>query len=672
MSIVPKHRGASFHKCDLQVHTLRDANWNGPFHRLNDRVAFAQALVADCRRKSIEAIAITDHHDLCLWRIIHDAAQNEQKPAGSANQEEASPVVFPGVELTLSNPACQALLILDPDLTDKTLNYIWGALGATPSGVDEEKTTQTVALPLNKSIATIAQALSQIRLNPEEADPNKFRSLRGKFILLPNVKCGGHKTIMRKGNQAAYTTMPFVGGYIEGCEYSSINVGDCNILEGRVQAWGSKSVAVFQTSDCREAKVVTIDGNKHTDFINLGKWPTWVKWAQPSTEALRQACLARQSRISHTEPSYPLLQIVGVKVSDSQFLGPVELGLSPQFNAFIGGRGTGKSSLIEYIRWALCDDPVEVSEMVELPNFQKRRKALVEATLKPSGAKVTVFYKKNEVIYKIERTITAKEDAIVVVDPSGASQQMSSAQARRQFPVVSYAQKQLSCVGTLPDEIKRLITDPISERLAQIQDRIETSILPQIKEQRARELRLASLNTQLADIATSLKDIKDQIHALEIQLQDLAPEQQSIISSHELLSQQHQWVNRSAELPSKVAELLLQMRHQVSALGKIDLPDALPNSIPNSIQVDAISASANAYVKRVLDQLDALIADAQSGSWLNKADRQALEQLQKKRTVLTNGNTTNASKRARKTRRRWRRFKSSTNKSVNSKPSSQR
>src|SRR4051812_31032908 len=85
---IPKDKGARFHKCDFQVHTLRDAGWSGPFHPVNDRVVFATALVADCRRKNIQAIAITDHHDLCLWKTISNAAQAETQADGSVYPEE--------------------------------------------------------------------------------------------------------------------------------------------------------------------------------------------------------------------------------------------------------------------------------------------------------------------------------------------------------------------------------------------------------------------------------------------------------------------------------------------------------------------------------------------------------------------------------------------------------
>ncbi|HRF62666.1 MAG TPA: AAA family ATPase, partial [Candidatus Competibacter sp.] len=52
---------------------------------------------------------------------------------------------------------------------------------------------------------------------------------------------------------------------------------------------------------------------------------------------------------------------------------PLNLDLNRQFNAIIGGRGTGKSSILEYLRWALCDESVP-SYDDESIDYQVKRK----------------------------------------------------------------------------------------------------------------------------------------------------------------------------------------------------------------------------------------------------------------------------------------------------------
>ena len=85
--------------------------------------------------------------------------------------------------------------------------------------------------------------------------------------------------------------------------------GNTDILNGKNKDYGNKAIAVFQTSD-----------NRNRDFTKLGSHVTWVKWARPTAEALRQACLARHSRISHAEPRLPSVRITRIEVSNSKFL----------------------------------------------------------------------------------------------------------------------------------------------------------------------------------------------------------------------------------------------------------------------------------------------------------------------------------------------------------------
>ena len=616
---LPPYLGASFHKTDLQVHSLRDSNWTGPFHPTSQREDFANALVACCRRKGLGAIAITDHHDLCLWTYVRDAASSELKQDGTPYAPEDQLVVFPGVELTLSTPPCQAILLFDPDLTEAMLQHIWGALNVVPNDVAQGKTTTTLSLNTDRTIEAITAGLASLRLNPQETNPNLFKFLDGRFILLPNVKPGGHQTLLRHNFQTHYAQAPFCGGYIEKCFYSSFGPGDQNILEGRVQAWGSKAIGVFQTSDCRIA-TTSSDGTT-VDFAELGDWPTWIKWAKPSTEAIRQACLAKPSRISQTEPTFPLLQIVGVRVSDSVFLGNVELGMSPQFNSFIGGRGTGKSSLLEYIRWALFDDPAHTgADERELPNFERRRKALIEETLKPKHASVTVFYRRNEVLYMIERSSEAKDETCIVTDSNGNKDVLRASQIRQQFPIISYAQKQLSSVGTLPDEIHRLITDPVKDELERINESIETDILPTLRRQRINQRRVGDLAVQISAARNANKNRKEQISALQGQLQALTPSQQKIIDEHGTISELEQWKRRSEDLPSEVRKTLLDARGRTQSLQEITPSQTLPNAK----DIVEVASAANQFRSKTIAALSQLIDEAAGSQWLNPEQQKSL------------------------------------------------
>ncbi len=120
--------------------------------------------------------------------------------------------------------------------------------------------------------------------------------------------------------QANYRGIRCVGGYVDK-DAARMGNGARTILAGEDPAWGDTKLAVIQTSDSRSSK-----------FGKLGQHSTWIKWATPSAEALRQACLADESRISLSEPELPAVVITELRVSNSKFMGPVELAMNPQYN----------------------------------------------------------------------------------------------------------------------------------------------------------------------------------------------------------------------------------------------------------------------------------------------------------------------------------------------------
>jgi len=122
-------KGAHFYKCDFQVHTPRDANWDGvEAATAPERKAYAEELVQACRTKGLGAIAITDHHDLTFFPYVKAAAAAEVDATGRPIPKEQRLVVFPGLELTLSSPPCQAILLLDADFDETKFGDILTAL----------------------------------------------------------------------------------------------------------------------------------------------------------------------------------------------------------------------------------------------------------------------------------------------------------------------------------------------------------------------------------------------------------------------------------------------------------------------------------------------------------------------------------------------------------------
>lgn len=200
-------KGAHFHKCDFQVHTPRDLGWIGNDATSDaDRKAYAEELILACRNKGLEAIAITDHHDFSFFPYVKSAARAEVDEKGQPIRDEDKVVVFPGIELTLTAPNCQALLILDADFPENLLPSVLTALSITQAPPTDTKHAQVVRIP--QSVINDLTHLYEVL--------NSHSYLTGRFIVFPNVTENGHGTLLRSGFANFYKSMPCVGGYTDG------------------------------------------------------------------------------------------------------------------------------------------------------------------------------------------------------------------------------------------------------------------------------------------------------------------------------------------------------------------------------------------------------------------------------------------------------------------------
>lgn len=547
-------RGAHLHRCDFQVHTPRDPNWTGERPVSDeDRRAYAKRFVAACRSKGLDAVAITDHHDMAFVPFIRHAAAEEKHGDGTPRESHERLTVFPGMELTLSVP-CQALLILDADLPDDRLGLVLEALAITPVPISEEK---------QGSVAALAH-ISQLSDVYRELDKREW--LKGRYILLPHVTDGGYKTLMRSGMGPKYAEMPCVGGYVDGDFETKTGDGNRNIFAGRDANYGNKRIAVFQTSDSRS-----------DDFQGLGRYSTWVKWAEPTAEALRQACLAQESRISLTPPALPSTALTKLRVSNSKFMGPIDLEFNPQYNAIIGGRGTGKSTCLEYIRWALCDQPIPPGDEEELPDHAERREALVRDTLATVDATVDVEFLVNGVPHTVRRSSTTGELLLKVgTEDFGLA---SEAQVRSLLPMNAYSQKQLSSVGVRREELTRFLTAPLQEALELGRQKL-SALGGELRQNYAALQTRRAVERSIARDQVALHSLNQQAEALRSSLGAVTDEDREAISNKPLYDEADgalaEWERRVSNAETAATAFRDELDHLASGLDSSleHLPDS--------------------------------------------------------------------------------------------------
>src|SRR4029453_17812737 len=90
------------------------------------------------------------------------------------------------------------------------------------------------------------------------------------------------------------------------------------------------------------------------DLVTRGTW-CFVKMSEPTIEGLRQAFLDPESRIrlmSDAEPEEHI-EFLGMWWQTEGFLRGARIRFNENMNVLIGGRGAGKSTVIESLRYVL-------------------------------------------------------------------------------------------------------------------------------------------------------------------------------------------------------------------------------------------------------------------------------------------------------------------------------
>jgi type III restriction enzyme len=487
------NKGAKFYKCDFQVHSPRDLQFKGKECATQTECEeYAQKFIKACREKGVYAVAITDHHDLVFYQYIKQAAKNEIDENGELFADDERIIIFPGIELTLDVP-CQALLIFDAFMDiDLSLRVkIYTALSISDfTSEDESKTAYTSRLPI-KDINEVIERLNSI---PE---------LKDKFILLPNVSDNGSCTIFRQGLQNQYKNGQFIAGYLDGNTYEKnyAKQGWRNKVFGVAKEYGNRSIAVIQTSD-----------NRTETFENLGIGHTWIKFLEPTAEGLRQSFLAKSSRISQTTPKLPSVYIDKLEISDSSFLKNVDLDFTPQLNVLIGGRGTGKSSVLLYIMFALGKK-------------ENRIIKFIKDTISNGFVLLTVV--QNGVVCLIKRSLT--EHSLKIADNPWESTDKSIIEQIIQID--AYTQKELSeHKSDRVELVNHLVSFSIRAELEKINNGLEDNknqinetfskyqtILTTRKRLKEQNSRKASLDKQIEELNKNLIGSKSDQEIIERQ-----------------------------------------------------------------------------------------------------------------------------------------------------------
>ena len=439
--------GAHFFKCALQVNPFEYLVAHDKPSSFTNESEYNAALIEACQEQQIDAIAVTDHYRVRSSASLIECAKTARIKA------------FPGFE-AVTKDGVHLLCLFDPETELNELERILGACGIRREH-QESPTGQYDVMEF------LAEAQSW-----------------GAVCIAAHIASDGG--LLRK-----------LSGRSRINAWQSPNLLACS-LPGPVGDAPDDLRPILQNknADYRREYPVAVLNAKDVSCPSHLKDPgtsCWIKMSELTIEGLRQAFLDPDSRIRLDSDSVPedhaeLLTLAW----EGGFLDEAAIHFNPNLNVLVGGRGAGKSTIIESVRYVLGLDPIG-------EEARKAHEGIVRQVLK-SGTKISLrvrSYRPAKREYLIERTIP---NPPVVRDENG---QLSNLLPQDILPRVEvYGQHEISELTKSREKLTRLL-----ERF--------------VERDQSLDRRKASLGRELQQTKQAIMDVRSELQQINERLSTL-------------------------------------------------------------------------------------------------------------------------------------------------------
>jgi AAA domain len=533
---------------DLQVHTPADPDHEyGPAWGPDPDPAFAEALVARFRDAGVGVIAVTDHNRLDWY------------PALRAAGDRAGVFVFPGLEISVNG--CHLLAVWE----------------ASPRGYELGRRFLAALWPPAESPFD-AGGRPRVVSRGQVADVARWAVEHQALVLAP------HATAARSGL------------FGPGVCRNSDEVARSGLIAG-FDVHGSAGADVLvnprrQFGDARPAWFISGDTRR---WEGIGERAVYLKMGErPSLEGLRQAFWVAETRIRFPErlrsrwghvrdvrfladprPAWPRLTHVRI---EGGFHDGLVLDLAPGLNAVIGGKGTGKSTLIEVLRYVLDAGEPTYKEAASnrKHNFRANAEASVFATDERGDE------------YEVRRSGDGGRPLLL------RDGQETGLAVRRRVSARVFGQRELQTLADRPDMLREFVAGVTREAWEEV-TAPERSLLQAIEEQ---DRTLAALEDDLdrmGEEEQELQDVGDKLRLAEASgVTRWIQESQTLNRANRTVAAMVAWPLRVGE----AAEALERLLPAPAAADDAPVPEGLGRALADLEEV----------VRRSADELRGAVA----------------------------------------------------------------
>ncbi len=246
-------------------------------------------------------------------------------------------------------------------------------------------------------------------------------------------------------------------------------------FKNKLAIWfsGENNIPVFlEGSDPKQLNEVGITWKQKDENGNEIKKESFVKIGDYNFEAVKYSLTDRANRISTKRPKINNAYIKSITF-EGGLLDQTEINFSPELNNFIGIRGSGKSSVLEILRYTLG---ISLGNQASDRDYKN---SLIEHVLKSGGKVIVSVVNEHKKEYRIEKIYGQKEN----IYDNDSRVDAPSVDTVFQKPVY-FGQKDLSNknINFEADLVKKLIGNKleniqlkINKKISEIEDIVSAS-----------------------------------------------------------------------------------------------------------------------------------------------------------------------------------------------------
>ncbi len=463
-----KYPGAKWWKFDFHTHTPASFDFKNGYGQQGGTLP-PEKWLRNFMEKKIDCVAITDHNSGQWIDKLKEALSRIQ----SNKPDWYHPLyLFPGVEIS-ANGNVHVLAIFDAEKSGSDVDKLIGEVGYKGTSGKSDAVTEN----------SLTKVVDIVVKHGGIAIPAHVDIERGLF---EEIKGNNLKQVLSNENIFA----------MELCD----------------EEYEKPQVYIDEKLNWTE-----VQGSDLYNFENerFGTF-TWVKMDEPSIEGLKLALIdgtASIDRNMNCNPNQHTENLIEkLTISNAKYVGrpkSFNCKFSPFMNTIIGGRGSGKSTMLEFIRLILKRNS-NIPESLKTDLYKYFNTGGENLLL--DNSKLSIVFRKGDVRYRLNWSVPADKNSLE--EEIDGEWVPLEGDIFSLFPVQIYSQKQIFELARNPKYLLEIIDQNEDVKFREISE-AQQEIIHKIKNINLRLNSLEDKVSQSSRLKGELTDVEHQIRQIE-------------------------------------------------------------------------------------------------------------------------------------------------------------